>query len=582
MNRGGGLLAGRLALGIATGAVLAGLLLHAVGAFGRVESSTIDTRFAIRGDRPPDGRIVLVKIDADTFAALGRRWPFPRSLHARVVDRLRAAGARAIAYDVQFSEPTTVREDNALILSVRRAGNVVLAATEVDDGGTANVLGSGAAQRAAHAHIGFAGFPVEPGGIIREVPAGVDGVPSFAGVAARVYRGLSAGDVGHNGDEWIDFAGPPGTFPAIDFSDVLGNSFDRETVRGRVVVVGAFASSLQDTHPTAVAPHELMAGAEVQANAISTVLRDRPLASAGWPLALIAIAISGALVPLSAVRLRRAVVPLALLLGCGYLGATQVAFGAGLVLPVVGPIAALLLGAAAVLVATVTATAVEHRRTRGQLERFVPASLVDALLADADEEGQLAGKETTGTVLAADLRAFTTFSETAPPGVVVEVLNRYFALMGEAVEAHGGVLVSFAGDGLIAVFGAPVDLDDHADRALDAAREIAGWRLAALNERLRADGLGVRFALGVGIASGPLVTGTIGSRRRVEFTAIGDPVNVASRVEQLTKEWNVPVLVAGSTVANLQRARDDLDDLGETSVRGREGTLALWSLSVGA
>ncbi len=303
-----GLLDARTAGLLAGAAVLAGLVLHVIGAFGRVELATVDTRFAVRGSRAPDTRVVGVKIDADTFGALGRGWPFPRRLHARVIDRLRVAGARAIAYDVQFSEPTIVTQDNALINAVRRAGIVALAATEVDTSGTANVFGSGSAQRAARVQVGFAGFPVEPGAVIRKVPSSVDGLPSFARVAAAIFERVPADRRAFAGDAWIDFAGPPGSFPAIDFADVLDGTFDAEKVRGRVVVIGAYASSLQDVHPTSVAPDGLMAGAEVQANAIATLLRGRPLGSAPWMISVLAILALGGVVPLAAIRLRLALV----------------------------------------------------------------------------------------------------------------------------------------------------------------------------------------------------------------------------------------------------------------------------------
>lgn len=133
----------RLVLVLAIGAVATALALlaYATGVFARAELSTVDARFALRGTQRPPSDMVLVNVDDVTFGELRLRWPFPRSVHAQLVDRLRRAGARAIVYDVQFTEPTTPREDDVLIAAVARAHNVVLSTTEVDPAGRSNVLG---------------------------------------------------------------------------------------------------------------------------------------------------------------------------------------------------------------------------------------------------------------------------------------------------------------------------------------------------------------------------------------------------------------------------------------------------------
>ena len=123
---------------------------------------------------------------------------------------------------------------------------------------------------------------------------------------------------------------------------------------------------------------------------------------------------------------------------------------------------------------------------------------------------------------------------------MIAVLNRYFGEMSDAVLDNGGTLVAFLGDGLIAVFGAPIECDDHADRAVAAAREMLGDRLPRFNDWAREQGYGDPFRMGIGISSGPLMSGNVGSERRLEYTAIGDTVNTASRIESLTKELGHP------------------------------------------
>ena len=191
-------------------------------------------------------------------------------------------------------------------------------------------------------------------------------------------------------------------------------------------------------------------------------------------------------------------------------------------------------------------------RVRDVFARFLPESIVDEVLARADGEVRLGGVRLIGTVLFTDLRGFTTFAEQTAPDRVIDVLNRFLSEMSDAVLDNGGTLVSYLGDGLLAVFGAPIECDDHADRALAAAREMLHAAPAAL-QRLARPGGGRRggFAMGVGVSSGPLMSGNVGSERRLEYTAIGDTVNTAARIEAHTKEVPHHALFSDSTRALL-------------------------------
>jgi class 3 adenylate cyclase len=220
----------------------------------------------------------------------------------------------------------------------------------------------------------------------------------------------------------------------------------------------------------------------------------------------------------------------------------------------------------------------ERARVRDVFARFLPEPMVDEVLSRADGDLRLGGVRVVSTVLFADLRGFTTFAERTPPDDVIAVLNRYFGEMSDAVLDNGGTLVAFLGDGLIAVFGAPLECDDHADRALAAAREMVGERLARFNEWAREQGHGDGFRMGVGISSGPLMSGNVGSERRLEYTAIGDTVNTASRIESLTKQLGHPLLLSQSTIDLLTAPAPDAVFVDEVTVRGRSAPTRVWSL----
>ena len=155
----------------------------------------------------------------------------------------------------------------------------------------------------------------------------------------------------------------------------------------------------------------------------------------------------------------------------------------------------------------------EREQVRGAFSRFVPEHVVDEVLARTDADLRLAGSRNVGTIMFTDIRGFTTFTETAPPELVLEILNDYFDELIEAIFAHGGTLVGYRGDGLLVVFGAPLAFDDHADRALAAAREMLDVRLPRFNGRLAANSIGA-FRMGIGLNSGPFMSGNVGSERR--------------------------------------------------------------------
>jgi adenylate cyclase len=177
-----------------------------------------------------------------------------------------------------------------------------------------------------------------------------------------------------------------------------------------------------------------------------------------------------------------------------------------------------------------------------------------------------------------DIREFTAFTERTPPDRVIDLLNEYFGEMIDAIFHHGGTLVGYLGDGLLAVFGAPIPLDDHADRALAAAREMLAVRLPRFNRRVRERTLGNGFEMGIGLNSGLFIAGNVGSARRLEYSVYGDTVNTASRIEGMTKITRQSVLIADSTRQALLRPPSDLAHVGEFDVRGKQSSIRLWTI----
>jgi adenylate cyclase len=220
----------------------------------------------------------------------------------------------------------------------------------------------------------------------------------------------------------------------------------------------------------------------------------------------------------------------------------------------------------------------EQERVREIFTRFLPEAVVDEVLARNDGDVRIHPEQLTATMMFCDLRGFTSFAEDRPAAEVVDALDTYLTLMTDVILDHGGTLVDYMGDGIFAAFGAPVTDERHADRALAAAREMADEQLQTFNAWLTGAGVDASFGMGIGIHTGPVLSGSVGSTRRFDYSVIGDTVNTASRIESMTKELNRSILLSTQTKDFLQEVPADAVALGEFGIRGRASTIELWTL----
>jgi adenylate cyclase len=556
-----------------------GVTAYATHLLRRQELQSVDERFSIRGWRAPPENIVFVGIDGHSFQTLRHNWPFPRRWDARVVDNLRKAGAAVIALDIEFAHKTIESEDLELYEAIARAhGKTVLAATEYTSRGETTIFGGTSNLREAGTVIGEVHFVTDTDGTVRNFARGESSLPSFGVAAAELMSGRRyPASLFEGGTLPIDYLGPAEHFHEVSFSSVLEREFAPGTFAGKLVIVGADQPVLHDEQPTPTAP--LMKGAEIWGNVAATLLRGVPLRRTPGVVNILIVMLLGAAVPLGSLRLRgwRSLldaVLLAIVFGVG----AQVAFDSGRIVTFVYPMLALALGTLGTLATLYVSEAIERERVRSVFSRFVPADVVDEVLARTDENLRLGGVELDSTVMFSDLRGFTSFSESQPAARVIEVVNFYLNEMTEAILAAGGTLVAYMGDGIMAVFGAPLAQPDHADRALVAAREMIGPRLQRFNAWLSEQGFEGSFEMGVGLHSGPVMSGNVGSEQRVEYTAIGDTTNTASRLEGMTKNSDTMLFVSAATRERMHAPPEDLVPVGEVDIRGREQRLAVWTL----
>jgi CHASE2 domain-containing sensor protein len=373
---------------VALAACAAGIAARESGALAPLEREALKARFDVRGTEPVDG-LLVVGIDAKTFTDLNHNWPFPRSAHGEVVRRLHRAGAREIVYDVQFTEPTAPRQDLALYDALDDAGGAILATSESDGRGHTRVLGGDANLRAINSKAAASDLRNDTSGAIASFPREVGGLESIAVRTAERVTGEKPDPAGfRDGRAWIDYRGPPGTIPTVSFSDVKDGHVPEEKIRGKIVVVGATAPTLRDVHSTPVGGEQLMAGAEVQANAIWTALQDLPLRSAPPAVDLLILVLLGMLPPLARWRLPLGAVGLATVVaGAAFLCLAQVLFEDGTIVDVAAPLLALVLGAfGAIGWSEFAERRVRYRVSRDNelLEEHVRERTAD--LADAERE----------------------------------------------------------------------------------------------------------------------------------------------------------------------------------------------------
>lgn len=579
-------------------AVVAGVLaatlsltLWGTGSLSRLEAELVDVRYKLRPEPAPRSDLLLVQIDDRTVRETG--FPLSRSLHAALVDRLSQGGARLIAYDVPFSEPSApqrlgeaasgrlaAQRDAALLNAIGRSERVVLAAGELERGRPA-VVGGVDRLRALGSDAGLDLYSGAPDGVVRRLQDEVAGTRQFARlVAERLDRGGLDGPA----EGFIDYAGPPGTYPSVAAVDVLNGRVSTRELRGKVVVVGEATVRARGERLTPLSTAE-MTPAELTANAIATQLDDKPLRDGPAWLTVLLIVVLAAL-PAAVTypqevggRAGRGLLSTFLVV-LGVLVGAQLLFDVGLVVTLAAPLVALVVA----LLGAIGPAVVEERTRRRELQavfsRFVPAEIVDDVVARA-EGVALGGVSRQSTVLFCDLRGFTAFAEDLPPATVIEVLNEYLREMSDAILDRGGTLVSFMGDGIMAVFGAPLEVDDHADRALGAAREMLEVRLPRFNAWLAERGLRAAddpFRIGIGLNSGEVMSGTVGSERRVEYTAIGDTTNTAARVETACKACGRQLLLTDATLSALRGPAPDVERVAEAPLRGRAAASLVYGL----
>ena len=603
----------RIIIGIAVIGLLCAFQAAGFYPLEELENRLFDLNFRLRGPLPPPENIVIAAIDEKSIAQLGR-WPWGRDRLAGLVHALTEAGADLVVFDVLFSE--TESHDPALAGAMDEAGNVLLPVVFSFDGQKARPLPAEALASAfpvlRHPEAFRHYPPITAGSVLAPVPelAGAamgfghinmfpdeDGVvrwealvigyqgrlfPSLPLQAAATYLGIPPEDRVVDGargialgtrflptDPWgralIPWYGPGRTFPHLSIADIMAGAVPREQLARKIVLIGASAVGIYDLRVTPFAA--AMPGVEKHASVIASILDGRTLCRIS-PAARFAELIGvGLLIVVLLSRLGAAGggltagAALALLMGAGYLFFTR----GGIWIDIAYPANAILWSFTGITAYNYTVEERKARRIRGMFSSYVTERIVNELIRHP-EMARLGGSRREVTVLFSDIRGFTSLSERLTPEEVVGQLNEYLAAMTEVIFSWEGTLDKFIGDAIVAFWGAPIPQDDHAERALRCAIQMSE-RLAELQEKWRAEGKAV-LETGVGINSGEVLVGNIGAEnRKMDYTVIGDHVNLGARVEGLTRKYDVQIIITGFTLEKV-RPLVESGNLGHLHIRG--------------
>lgn len=529
---------------------------------------------------PQEGPII-VAIDEPSLADINIQWPWPRNLHARLIQSLRAAGAKAIGIDIIFAEPSVIENDDALAAAL--GPDVVLAADEtlirtpqadqlVRTEPLARFVQTGA-------RSGVASVALDGDGVLRALPNYADGFAAQLARTAGLDPALPRGRL-------LQWFGPARTYPTVSYYQALDpeNMLPPGFFKDRIVLVGLSLQNATDVDskasdafatPYTVHTRQLVAGVEIQATVLDNLTHDLSIRhpGGGWQLVLVALAVViAAAVSWRPLSWMNALAALLVVIAFGLTSYLALRFGRVFVSPL-GSVAAYFVTAAG----QTAIDYVDERRNRLQIirafSRYLSPALVQRLAQDPSQL-RLGGERRTLSILFCDVRGFTTISEELrdDPEQLTSLINRLLTPLSDTVLGHNGTIDKYIGDCLMAFWNAPLDDADHAPNAVAAALGMldATRRLnEELAEEARILGRAPRvLQIGIGINTGDCVVGNMGSARRFDYSALGDSVNLASRLEGASKNYGTPLLI-GEQTALAVAGQFNVVELDRIRVKGR-------------
>ena len=593
------------ALWIAPAAALLVALLHLLGAFDYLDLKLLDLSFHVRGTQAPDPRVAWVAIGEDCLQPGQRRSPLPRDYLAGLIAAVAAGQPRVILLDVLLDQAGPAPgEDEQLAGAIRRAGKVVLpSAVEPSAEAEPRLVQPLPRFASAALAVGYVQTRESAAdGVLRrfvirssDPRSALKGEPAFAVLGAASLQtpaltrallreqavALAAG--GAADAPLIDFAGPAGTYYPLSARLLLEEPATASLLTGKIVVIGSTLSESRDAFLTPFSgpsPEQLrMPGAEVQVNCVATLLAPRPLRLPSGKLVLAAILAAAVLAALLCTRLPARWGLLCLALGTVALtGLSPLLFTTSKVFwQATSPALSFLLAGGMVTLGHYLQALVRARHIRNAFSRYLAPVLVDRLVASG-QMPSLGGHLQPVTVLFCDMQGFSGLSRQLSPADLIEMLSAFFAHMARPILTQGGFVDKLVGDQIMALFGVPYPQVDDPVRAATAALQMRG-ELANFNAECAARGW-PQVEISVGLHCGEAIVGNVGFEERMDYTAMGDTIVLAQRLQSLCHDFDRHLLIS-EAMARALRPAFQTELLGQATPKGWGGEVNVYALAVG-
>ncbi|PJE58284.1 MAG: hypothetical protein COU81_01530 [Candidatus Portnoybacteria bacterium CG10_big_fil_rev_8_21_14_0_10_36_7] len=512
------------------------------------------------------GQVLIVAIDNKSISKIGQ-WPWPRKVIALLIDSLGSLEPSIIGVDINFSEESQFgKADDEALADALSSNNVVLpkeasslSKIKIDDkvyfraDNLISPIDVLAKQAISFGHVNV--FP-DNDGIIRNIPNyfNWDGqrLNSFATTLVK-ESGIILKTLQPNEPMLkVNFIGPSSAIKYISAVDVIDKNVEASEIKDKIIIIGATSADLHDTQTTPTSRSRPMPGAEIHANAIETIISGKYIfpVSDTWTLFVIFLMSFLALAIVLKIRRLSLLIFFAGISLISYNLISLLAFEYGKIFNLIYPNLAFVLSFIASTLFQYFSEGKEKDFLRRSFQQYLSPSVIDQIIDNPDKL-KLGGDKKDLTIFFSDIRGFTTLTEATSAEELVSFLNRYFTAVTEVILKNKGVVDKFIGDAVMAFWGAPNELDNHALWACRASLEIKA-KLVEFQKEWKEKG--INFNIGIGINSGEVIVGNMGSDQRFDYTVIGDNVNVASRLEGLNKQFSTNIIVSLATLKKLAKS----------------------------
>ena len=549
-------------------------------------------------ENPVNPSIKIIAIDEKTLEALGQFETWTREPYAELIELLNESeyAPKVIGFDVLFVNEK-VEEDQLLVDACKKYSNIVMANNlvfstkiETKDGKSQvnplhiDMVENPFGQLTGIVRTGFANAVQDTeDNSVRYALLERDGYQSFAAAIvlavaesdADTVDPVSAMPIDANNGIFIDYTGGVDSYETLSMIDVLEGKIPLATFSDSIVLVGVHAAGMGDSYAVPVQKGAQMYGVEIHANIIQCLLEQRCLVSISkfWNAVFYAALVFVFVLLTNRMKIWMNALGAVFIIAAQYFLCLKLD-EKGLVINIIVLPVFLLVGLIWSIVGKYASEVLHRRKIMHAFRKYVAPQVVDEISKNQDYQLKLGGEKRHIAVLFVDIRGFTPLSEALEPEQVVEILNEYLSLVTDAIFKNGGTLDKFIGDAAMAVFNAPFDTEDYIYKAVCAARDIAAGsdRIASkFMERF-----GKKVSYGIGVNCGYAVVGNIGSEFRMDYTAIGDTVNTAARLEANAKAGQI--LISEFVYDNL-RERIEVTEIGEIPLKGKSKGVMVYEVN---